>query len=88
MLKRIWTEQKLNGWPGLADKCNNVVKELDIVDINNTELSKADFRKQKTGVCHQLNEKKLLDSMREKRKFEKILAKGFGRKDYFNQKKA
>ena len=48
MAKRIWKEQKLYGWPGLADGCDMIVKELGIGDINTTELSKTVYRKRAT----------------------------------------
>ena len=87
LAKRIWTEQKLYGWPGLANECDKIVKELDIEDINITELSKEDFRKHTTEACHRLNEKRLRESMTGKRKCDKILSEGYGRKDYFNKAK-
>ena len=36
LAKRMWKEQKLYGWPGLAEECDMIVKELGIEDINTT----------------------------------------------------
>ena len=64
-----------------------IVKELGIEDINTTELSKTVYRKRVTEACHCLNEKILREEMRGKRKCVKILADGYGRKEYFSKAK-
>ena len=62
-----------------------ISKELDIDDVNTTNLSKTAFRKTVTEACHQLNEARLREEMAGKTKCEKILADGYNRKEYFEK---
>ena len=84
LARRMWNEQLLYGWPGLSDECGKIAKKLGIEDINTTSLSKIVYRKEATEACHCLNEKRLCEDMAGKRKCDKILAEGYGRKEYFS----
>ena len=86
LANRIWKEQKQYGWPGLAAEIKRITEVLGIEDVNKTELTKSAFRMQVTEACHRLNEERLREEMEGKRKCQKILADGYGRKEYFNKK--
>ena len=87
LANRIWKEQKQYGWPGLAAEIKRITEVLlGIEDVNTTELTKSAFRMQVTEACHRLNEERLREEMEGKRKCQKILADGYGRKEYFNKK--
>jgi hypothetical protein len=85
LANRIWKEQILYEWPGLAAEVKEITMKLGIEDVNTTELSKAEYRKTVTATCHQLNELRLREEMTGKTKCEKILADGYGRKEYFEK---
>ena len=87
LANRIWKLQMLYEWPGLAAEVKEITRKLGIGDVNTTELSKTEFRKTVTAACHQMNEVRLREEMSGKKKCEKILAEGYGRKEYFRKKK-
>ena len=85
LANQIWKEQMLYEWPGLAAEVKEITRKLGIEDVNTTELSKTEFRKTVTAACHQMNEVRLCEEMKGQTKCEKILAEGYGRKEYFKK---
>ena len=87
LANKVWKEQRLYGWPGLAAEVDMIKEDLDIEDVNTTKLSKKAFRQTVTEACHKYNEARLREEMSGKKKCEKIFSEGYGRKEYFRKKK-
>ena len=43
--RRIYTEQRSNKWPGLSREVEDICDQLDIPDINKTEMSSIDIKR-------------------------------------------
>ena len=81
----MWEEQLVYGWPGLAAEAEHIASELCMARVGETDMSKKEYRQEVTKACHKYDEKYLRNQMRDKIKCEKILSKGYGRKEYFSK---
>ena len=59
LARRIYEEQKVNGWPGLAKETQDIFIKLRIEDCNITQVGKIKYREYVTEACHILNEERL-----------------------------
>ena len=82
--RRIWEEQRLYGWPGLAREVEDICQELGVETVGVTNMSMKCYRAEVTAACHRLNESRLRKTMQGKEKCTKILSESYGRKEYFN----
>ena len=91
LARRVWSEQQLFGWPGLAREAAEISRKLVVADPKTTTMTKVAYRKEVARACHQYNEKNLKDKMRTKdgqimTKCRKIAEDHYGRKEYFAKK--
>ena len=84
LARRIWLEQELYGWPGLAREAGEICLELGVEPVERTKLSMKCYRAEVTAACHRLNETRLREVMAGKQKCEKILSDSYGQKEYFS----
>ena len=68
-------------------ECDLICNQLNIENVNVTQLSKQNFRKIVTQACHRLNEKWLRARANGKRKCSRILTEDYGKKQYISSKK-
>ena len=91
LARRVWSEQRLFGWPGLARETEDISRKLVVDDPNTTTMSKVAYRNEVARACHHFNEKHLKDKMMNKNgeimtKCRKIAMDHYGRKEYFEKK--
>ena len=86
LARRIWEEQKLYGWPGLAREAEEICQQLGMEPVENTQMTSKGYRAEVTAACHRENERRLRELMEGKKKCEKILAEQYGQKEYFSLK--
>ena len=81
MYNLIYEEQKLKGWPGLAEETSSVCQYLQIENCNQTNIYKHDYKKLLIQACHTKNDEQL-----------RMMAQGkcarieYGRKEYIQKK--
>ena len=81
---RIYKEQIIQNWPGLARETKQICKDLGIEDCNTTLLNKVQFKKLLLQSCHRTNEQNL--RLLAKGKCERIGVEEYGRKEYVQNK--
>ena len=86
LAKRIWTEQQLYDWPGLAREVRDICEQLGVEQVEDTKMTSKCYRSEVTAACHRMNEARLRKQMEGKQKCVKILADEYGQKEYFNLK--
>ena len=86
LAKKIYTEQKANNWPGLSKEAESLCEELKIESVNETLLSKNDYRKLVMKACKERDEEVLRADSQNKSKCDKILEDKYGMKEYFKDK--
>ena len=82
---QILVEQNSENFPGLAKECKNFIKELNIVDPFEIELSKHEWKKIVKNAVTKANTEELKHEIKEKyKKLEKsdLVKEEFGRKEY------
>ena len=84
LAKLIYEEQKLKGWPGLAEETSSICQYLQIEDCNQTNISKDDYKKLLIQACHTRNEEQL--RMMAQGKCARIENESYGRKEYIQKK--
>ena len=57
--RQIYEKQKEQKWPGLAEEAARICEELNVEDVNETNIPKKDFKTIVIEACKQLDEKKL-----------------------------
>ena len=82
LANKIWKEQQLYNWPGLAKECKEIAEQLGVENVNDTNLSASLYRKTVTEACHSYDADMLKEDMKDKVKCAKILSDGYGRKEY------
>ena len=85
--RQIYEKQKEQKWPGLAEEAARICEELNVEDVNETNIPKKDFKTIVIEACKQLDEKKLRVAAEGKEKCSKIMRGKYGKKKYFEQKK-
>ena len=73
LARRIGEEQKMFGWPGLAKETSEICKTLHIEDVNETSMSKTEYRRLVTKMLHLENERRLRSDMEGKRKCQRTI---------------
>ena len=82
LANKIWKEQQLYNWPGLAKECKEIAEQLGVENVNDTNLSASLYRKTVTEACHSYDADMLKEDMKDKVKCAQILSDGYGRKEY------
>ena len=82
--RKVYEEQKLNKWPGLAYETAQICQKLGIEDVNITEKGKNIYMKIFLQACHQKNEEEL--RCMAKGKCERINVEIYQKKDYISYK--
>ena len=85
LAKKVWEEQKVYGWPGLVSEAEYIANELGVDRVEDTSSSKKVYRQEVTEACYKYDERMLRERMKDKKKCEKILSEGYGRKAYFDR---
>ena len=81
----IYKEQVARGWPGLAKEAADICKELGIENVNETKLSKNDFKQLTNLACLAKNEQLLREMAQNKTKCKLILKEPCGKKLYMEK---
>ena len=68
LAKRIWVEQKLYNWPGLAREAEDISQQLGVERVEDTKMSMKCYRAEVTAACHRMNETRLRKLMEWKEK--------------------
>ena len=82
LANKVWREQELYEWPGLFMECMEISEQLGVEAVKDTVLGAHEYRKTVTKACHAYDARMLMEQMQEKTKCSKILAEGYGRKEY------
>ena len=85
MARRVWEDQRSFRWPGLSREVREICNKLGLEDANTTRMSKKEYRRHITTMCHLENEKRLRKAMENKDKCAIILEDGYGRKPYVSE---
>ena len=86
LARKIYETQKEKRWPGLAKEASKICEELSIVDVNDTNMSKKEYRKIVIKACQDKDEEKLRKEAEEKEKCRRIMKDKYGKKEYFKNK--
>ena len=84
LARRVYEEQKVQKWPGLATETASFCQILGIEDCNLTKLSKALYRQILVKACHSKNEQNLRSKATGK--CVRIKEEKYGQKSYIQQK--
>ena len=81
--RKVYEEQMLQSWPGLAAETAQICRDLDIEDVNSTNMSKKDFKMRAIEALKESDEKNLRLLAKKSEKCDRIMADNYGRKEYF-----
>ena len=87
LAKKIYEEQRKEGWPGLAKEAKNICEVLGIEDVNTTEMNKIEYKKSVIDALKKKDEEYLRKEAESKRKCEKIMMENYGKKEYIGKRK-
>ena len=82
LAKRVYLEQKIEHWPGLAKETEEICRQLKIENVHETSLKKTKYRKIALKACHQLNKQRILSKADGKIKYKLIQYEDYGIKNY------
>ena len=82
LAKKVYTEQRKNGWPGLAKESKSICEDLNIGDVSTTTLSNKEFIKEAKSAMKKKDEDNLKALSENKTKMEKVLKEPFGMTNY------
>ena len=85
LASKIYKEQRDKGWPGLAKEATEICEELEIENVNETQMTKSEFKRLMTNAIKIKHEKILREQAEEKTKCSLIMKDGYGRKEYMNK---
>ena len=85
LAKKVYTEQRNNGYPGLVKETTKICKELHIEDCNTTLMSKAEYKVLLSQLLKVKDESLLREQAKEKSKCERIMREKYGKKDYISK---
>ena len=77
------TKQIENGFPGLAQECKQLIKELDLPDITEESIKQKVWKKLVKRAIVEKNEKELKKEIEKMSKVKEFSTEAFQRKDYF-----
>ena len=83
LAKMIYNEQRQHNWPGLFKETTQLCKDLNVEDVNNTNMSKNQYRQLFTSACKIKHEQNLREGSEGKVKTERIFKSKYGMKRYF-----
>ena len=86
LANKIYQEQKKNGWPGLAKEARQICNELEIQDVNITEIPKKEYNKIVMEACKKKHKKDLKEMGDKSKKCERVLKDDYGMKSYFENR--
>ena len=84
LARRVYEEQKLKGWPGLAAETVLICQYLGIEDCNQTSQNKEDYKRTLIQACHLRNEERL--RTQGEGKCARFGQETYGRKEYLQKK--
>lgn len=84
LANKIYSEQRVQNWPGLAKETKIICEELDIEDCNSTTIDRNRYKSLLLAACHKSNENSL--RLLAKGKCERIDNEEYGKKEYFRNK--
>ena len=87
LARKIYHEQVVKGWPGLAKETTEICKQLNIEDCNKTNLSMRDYKYILKQAIRNQDENILRTLAKDKTKCKKIMLDSYGKKDYLSKKK-
>ena len=87
LASQIYKEQVAKGWPGLAKEAKEICGELNIEDVNSTNMTKSEFKRLMKGALDTRNEAILKEQAKNKQKCYNIMKEDYGKKEYMNEKK-
>ena len=87
LAKKIYNEQRKQGWPGLAKETKNICEVLGVEDVNTTQMNKNEYKKSVNGALKIKDEEYLRKEAESKRKCEKIMMENYGKKEYIGKRK-
>ena len=82
LARKMYEEQKLNEWPGLAKETKEICKYLNIEDVNTTKESKKEYRKKVNKACALKDEVELRVMAENVTKCDRIMQDDYGQKEY------
>ena len=85
LAKKVYTEQRNNGYPGLVKETTKICKELHIEDCNTTLMSKAEYKVLLSQLLKVKDESLIREQAKEKSKCERIMREKYGKKDYISK---
>ena len=80
--KKVYEEQKINNWPGLAKESKEISEFLNVEDVNITNDSKKDYKKKVMLACALKDEAELRLMAENIEKCNRIMADNYGQKEY------
>ena len=87
LARKIYKEQKKNNWPGLIKETKEICKALGIEDVNETMQNAKDYRNL-VKIALKAKDKSINEELaKDKEKCKKIMKEGYGKKEYFANKK-
>ena len=87
LAKKIYNEQRKEGWPGLAKETKEICEELGILDCNTTNMSKREYKDLVNAALLMKDEEYLRKEAEGKRKCLKIMEERYGKKKYISNNK-
>ena len=84
LAEQVYSEQRENGWPGLAREVTGICEELGIEDVNLSNISKCALKNILEKACQVKDERELLSKMGNKT--EKLKEENVKMKNYMNSK--
>ena len=82
LAKTMYDEQVRNLWPGLAKEAEKLCEQLELEDVNKTELTKKMFTKEVDDACKSMENVRMKDETSEMQKMRRIRDEDWGLKDY------
>ena len=55
LARRIWEEQRVYGWPGLAREAEEICQQLGVEPVEDTRMTSKGYRAEVTAACHREN---------------------------------
>jgi hypothetical protein len=87
LAKKVYDQQKEEGWPGLAKETRKICEELGIEDCNTTYLNGKEYKELVKTAIKRKDEEWLRKESEGKRKCAKIMKDNYGKKNYLSEKK-
>ena len=86
LAKQVYEEQKKNNWPGLAKETKEICERLEVEDVNETLMSKKEYKEIFNEACEKEDEMKHKKQTENKEKCNIIRKDMYGRQKYIDEK--